>query len=65
MKNKNGYIIYLEDEIRFLKNIEMKIYKDYINFRSLYNFKEYHFKKSDIISIQIYYHNDKKLEMKL
>ena len=65
MKNKSGYIIYLEDEIHFLKNIDMKIYDDYINFKSQFSNKDYSFKKSDIIHIQIYYKNDKSLGLKL
>lgn len=65
MKNKSGYIIYLEDEIHFLKNIEMKIYNNYINFQSNFSDRTFSFKKSDILSIQIYYKSDKNLEVRL
>lgn len=64
MKNKRGFIIYLENEIHFLKNIDMKIYRDYIQFKSLYSDRDYQFKKSDILSIQIYFKNDRKTEIK-
>lgn len=63
MKNKSGYIIYLENEIHFLKNIDMKIQKNYINFKSQFSDRDYSFKKSDILSIQIYFKNDKNLEV--
>ena len=57
----NGYIINLIDEIHVLKNIEMKIYRDFIKFKSLYSDREYDFNKSEIIQVRIY-SDRKKLE---
>lgn len=61
MNKNNIYSIHLEDSLIYLKNQEIKIYKDYINFKSLYSLKEYRFEKKDIIHIQIY--NEKKREI--
>lgn len=55
MKNKNNiYSIHLDDSLIYLKNQELKIYKDYINFKSLYSSKIIRFEKKDILLIQIY-----------
>lgn len=58
----NIYSIHFEDSLIYLKNQELKIYKDYINFKSLYSSKIIRFEKKDILLIQIY--REKKREIK-
>ncbi len=54
MKNKEIYSIHFEEKIIYMKDIEMKIYRDFINFKSLYSSRELKIKKSLIIHIQRY-----------
>lgn len=53
-KMNNIYSIHLEDSLIYLKNQEIKIYKDFIVFKSLYSSRNYRFNKKDIILIRIY-----------
>lgn len=49
------FIIYLENQIDYLKDSEMKIYRDYIIFKSLYSKKEMKYLKINIFQIQRYF----------